>query len=83
MDYRQGAAGRAAWLGATALLSLTLEDQSRVLVRPSGTEPKLKIYADAHVTERQGESISAASARASGLARLLADELAAWLKAAP
>jgi phosphomannomutase len=80
MDYRKGFEQRAAWLGATPLLALTLENQSRVLVRPSGTEPKLKIYADAHVTPRRGESIREAGERAQGLARSLADELAGWLK---
>ena len=48
-DYRVGARERPRWLGAASLLSLDLEDGSRVLVRPSGTEPKLKIYVDAHV----------------------------------
>lgn len=48
-DYRVGARERPGWLGATALIALGLEDGSRVLVRPSGTEPKLKIYVDAHV----------------------------------
>ena len=46
-DYRVGARERPRWLGATSLISLDLEDGSRVLVRPSGTEPKLKIYVDA------------------------------------
>ena len=46
-DYRQGASERPRWLGATPLISLDLEEGSRVLVRPSGTEPKLKIYVDA------------------------------------
>ena len=48
-DYRVGAGERPGWLGATPLISLDLENGSRVLVRPSGTEPKLKIYVDAHV----------------------------------
>lgn len=33
------------------LIRLTVEGGSRVIVRPSGTEPKLKIYIDAAVTE--------------------------------
>ena len=35
----------------TDLIRLTVEGGSRVIVRPSGTEPKLKIYIDAAVTE--------------------------------
>ena len=46
-DYRVGASERPRWLGATPLIVLDLQDGSRVLVRPSGTEPKLKIYVDA------------------------------------
>ena len=35
----------------TDLIRLTIDGGSRVIVRPSGTEPKLKIYIDAVVTE--------------------------------
>ena len=45
-DFRTGARQRPRWLGATSLISLQLEDGGRVLVRPSGTEPKLKMYVD-------------------------------------
>lgn len=45
-DYRSGGESRPAWLGEQALIELTLGTQGRVLVRPSGTEPKLKIYVD-------------------------------------
>jgi phosphomannomutase len=34
------------WLGAQDLIEMSLGDSVRVLVRPSGTEPKLKIYVD-------------------------------------
>ncbi|HEU4895641.1 MAG TPA: phospho-sugar mutase [Acidimicrobiia bacterium] len=46
IDYRQGASGRPSWLGEQALIEMTLGESGRVLVRPSGTEPKLKIYVD-------------------------------------
>ena len=45
-DYRLGAQDRPRWLGTTPLVALDLDEGSRVLVRPSGTEPKLKIYVD-------------------------------------
>lgn len=45
-DYSRDAEQRPRWLGSTSLLELTLGDRGRVLVRPSGTEPKLKIYVD-------------------------------------
>ena len=34
------------WLGAQDLIALDLGSAGRVLARPSGTEPKLKIYVD-------------------------------------
>jgi phosphomannomutase len=37
---------RPRWLGTAELVELALEGGGRVLVRPSGTEPKLKIYVD-------------------------------------
>ena len=45
-DYRVGADRRPRWLGAASLVELRLQDRTRVLVRPSGTEPKLKMYVD-------------------------------------
>ncbi len=46
MDYRSGESDRPFWLGAQPLVELTLGEAGRVLARPSGTEPKLKIYVD-------------------------------------
>jgi phosphomannomutase len=45
-DYRLGAEGRPRYLAATPLVELSLGDAGRALIRPSGTEPKLKIYVD-------------------------------------
>ncbi|MGI8822283.1 MAG: phospho-sugar mutase [Acidimicrobiia bacterium] len=45
-DYTVGADLRPSYLGATPLVALDLGTAGRVLIRPSGTEPKLKIYVD-------------------------------------
>ena len=48
------AGSRRLWLPAASLVELLLGDGSRVQARPSGTEPKLKIYVDV-----RGEASSA------------------------
>jgi phosphomannomutase len=45
-DLRTGADARPPWLPADLVLIWHLAGGGRILVRPSGTEPKLKIYAD-------------------------------------
>ena len=45
VDYRVGADQRPPWLEAHDMVALELTD-GRALIRPSGTEPKLKIYVD-------------------------------------
>ncbi|MCA8921132.1 MAG: phospho-sugar mutase [Planctomycetes bacterium] len=69
-DYATGAVTRAD--GSTATLDLPptnllvyeLEGGHRILVRPSGTEPKLKIYADVCATLEPGEAYLRGRARA-------------------
>jgi phosphomannomutase len=48
-----------------------LEDQSRVIARPSGTEPKIKIYFDVCQPVGEGEPIATAEAKATEKLELL------------
>ncbi len=59
----------------SALLVFELEGGHRAMLRPSGTEPKLKFYYDARTDAAQGESITEARARAAELASALRDAL--------
>lgn len=45
-DFRSGGERRPRWLENTSLVELELGERGRILVRPSGTEPKLKVYVD-------------------------------------
>jgi len=45
-DFTVDADARPRYLGATNLIELDLGESGRVLARPSGTEPKLKVYVD-------------------------------------
>lgn len=57
------------------VLAFELEGGHRVMMRPSGTEPKLKSYFDVRIDVGPGESVDAARARGEALL----DELVAWL----
>jgi len=46
VDYRLGAEGRPRWLPAAPLVEYDLLGEGKARIRPSGTEPKLKIYVD-------------------------------------
>jgi len=80
-DYRLGAQERPRYLGATPLLELDLGEAGRCLIRPSGTEPKLKIYVDlTEPTDLEGtEQIMAAEGELVGRALLVARAAAAAL----
>lgn len=65
IDYRTGAESRPRWLAETPLVAWQLQSGGRVLVRPSGTEPKLKIYVD---LPGEGESEARLRAQADDLA---------------
>jgi phosphomannomutase len=74
IDYRRDAATRPRWLGASPLVELEL-DGGRVLLRPSGTEPKLKVYVDLRADVGAGTSVSAIEQKLAGEARAIAEEL--------
>jgi phosphomannomutase len=78
-DFRVGADERPPWLGESLLVELQLEDQSRLLARPSGTEPKLKLYVDHRVRLGQGDSLAEREAQALAEAHALAEAALAYL----
>jgi phosphomannomutase len=80
IDYRVGAAERPAWLGIAPLLELQLEDGSRLFVRPSGTEPKLKLYAHVKRTITPHSHLASSLQDARRDAAELLQELAALLQ---
>lgn len=63
-DYLVNADGRPWYLGQADLLELAVSDDARVLVRPSGTEPKLKIYGDLRQDYAASRSLAEQSADA-------------------
>lgn len=75
-DYQVGGESRPRWLPNTSLVALELEGNVRVLVRPSGTEPKLKIYVDLAVPLGEGERLSEREEAATAEAGRLAAEIA-------
>jgi phosphomannomutase len=75
VDYRRGAKLRSSYLGKAELVELQLRGGSRVMVRPSGTEPKLKLYVDHRVDCPEGPLASAEQA-AEAEARRMAAEVA-------
>lgn len=80
VDYRVGGEERPGWLGVAPLLELELDDASLVFLRPSGTEPKLKLYAHVkrNITLQSRLAISLTDARRD--AAHLLQELAALLR---
>jgi phosphomannomutase len=67
IDHRHRSGG----LPPAELLELRLEDDHRVMLRPSGTEPKLKIYVDVRLAADE-----LARERGERLASVMLDELA-------
>ena len=59
------------------VLTLDLASGSRIIARPSGTEPKAKFYFDVREEVREGEPVAAAAERAAASMRRLADAFVA------
>ncbi len=73
-DYRVASEARPRWLASDTLLRFELGESGRVLVRPSGTEPKLKVYVDLRRVVTVGkvwEQTTPATDLASGIAEAL------------
>ena len=77
VDYREGAGDRPRYLGETPLVEFVLGDHGRALARPSGTEPKLKIYVD--LRDDAGNDWQATETRLLAKAEEVASDLLAFL----
>lgn len=78
-DYRRGADERPRWLTATPLVEFALGDAGRALVRPSGTEPKLKIYVDLRADLTSDEDWLGQEAALNARAAAVAQDLTTFL----
>ena len=74
-DFRTPEVNAPAWRGAALLVVLELGDSGRVCVRPSGTEPKLKLYVDWRRSLGPEESLTLAQENGSRDAIAIADAL--------
>jgi phosphomannomutase len=68
-DYSDGSLP----LPKSDVLAFQLASGSRIIARPSGTEPKAKFYCDVREPIAAGETLAAANARAEAVMRRLAD----------
>ncbi len=79
-DFLEGADSRPRYLGRTNLMELDLGEAGRVLARPSGTEPKLKIYVDLTSGFPEDGDWMGAEADLLQEAERVGNELADWLR---
>ena len=75
LDFRVDADERPTWLGEHELVSMDLAD-GRAMIRPSGTEPKCKIYVDLRAELGADEALDARTAELTDEARAVAAALA-------
>jgi phosphomannomutase len=78
-DYRTGAESRPTWRGAAELFGLNFDDGARLLVRPSGTEPKLKLYIDVPGAVAERDAPFGVLENAGAYAERLAQALVAFI----
>ena len=78
-DYSTGAESRPRYLGATNLIELDLGEAGRLLARPSGTEPKLKVYVDLKGPFPESGDWIGAEAELASTAAAAGEALAGWL----
>lgn len=78
-DYRLRDGSRPRWRDAAPLIELGLEGGGRALARPSGTEPKLKIYVDLPGFVPEGSDPFALEDRFSSRADRAAGALASYM----
>ena len=76
VDFRIDADQRPAWLGEHDLVSMDLAD-GRAMIRPSGTEPKCKIYVDLRAELGAEDDLDARTHALTDEARAVATALAA------
>ncbi len=74
VDHRTGAEARPPWLAASPLVELKLAC-GRLLMRPSGTEPKLKLYVDLRADGPGHGSLEEAERALGDTARAVAEAL--------
>ncbi len=79
-DYSVGAESRPNYLGATNLIELDLGVTGRVLARPSGTEPKLKVYVDLTTDYPSDGAWLTAESSLLATANEVGQALASWLE---
>jgi len=79
-DYSIGVESRPRYLGATNLIELDLGATGRVLARPSGTEPKLKVYVDLTTDYPSDGAWLTAESSLLATANEVGQALASWLE---